>query len=114
MTDAITLPEHSEDTASKTPDDALERQVAQVAEFLEAVQQSLVRCQHGVVRVHVQLVGAIAVSHLALARSDVDSLKLDDQLRIIIGMISNMSLGQQNGGEADWLSLLHAHTAGNK
>ena len=86
MTDAITLPEHSVDKAAKTPGDDLERQDAQVAQLLEAVKQSLVRCQHGVVRVHVQLVGVIAVSHLALARSDVDSLQLDDQLRIIIGM----------------------------
>ena len=86
MMDAITLPEHSEDKASKTPGDDLEWQVAQVAQLLEAVQQSLVRCQHSVVHVNVQLVGVVAVGHLALARSDVDSLQLDDQLRIIIGM----------------------------
>ena len=86
MTDAVTLPEHSEDKKSMTPGDDLERQVAQVAQLLEVVQQSLVRCQHGVVRVNVQLVGVVAVSHLALARSDVNSLQLDDQLRIIIGM----------------------------
>ena len=51
MTHAIILLEHSEDKASKTPGIDLERQVAQVAQFLEAVRQSLVRCQHRVVRV---------------------------------------------------------------
>ena len=70
---------------SKTPGDDIERQVAQVAQLLEAVQQSLVRCQNSVVRVNVQLVGVVAVS-LALARSDVDSLQLDDQLRIKIAV----------------------------